>query len=96
MNMILHPDKRQFLHKCLDLLDNRGIKQEVLILGKHLDGILYEDNVILIAKSLDDLQMEIERKSNNNPIFYMENGMTIMFHGEYIYLEEHVNKLLRV
>ena len=92
--MILHPDKRQFLHKCLDLLDKHGVKQEVLILGKHLDGIFYEDNVILIAKSLDDLHMEIERKANKNPVFFMEDGMSIRFHSEYIYLEDHVNNLL--
>ena len=95
MKMILHPDKREFLHKCLDILDKHGTKQNVLILGKTLPGISYEDNVILINKSLDDLYMEIERKTNKNSVFYMENGTTIRFHGEYIFLEEYVDNLLR-
>lgn len=91
--MILHPDKRVFLHKCLDILDKHGIQQEVIILGKCLDGILYEDNIILIAKSLDDRYMEIERKSNNSPILFMEDGIIIYFQCDYIYLDQHLSYL---
>lgn len=92
--MILHPDKKAFLHKCLDVLDHYGTKARVHILGNELDGIMYEDELIFIQKSSDDLWMEIVRKLNNNPFYFMYNGDSIRFHGEYIYLEDHVNKLL--
>lgn len=93
--MILHPEKREFLHKCLDILDKYGTQSKVLILGRELDGILYEDNLILVMKSSDDRWMEILRKNTNNSVYYMQDGESIRFHGEYIYLEEHVDNLLR-
>lgn len=94
--MLLHPDKRQFLHKCLDILEKFGIPGQVIILGQELDGISYEDNLIFIQKSNDDRWMHMVRKTNNFPFYFMQNGTTILFHGEYIYLEDHIDKLLRV
>lgn len=94
--MLLHPDKRQFLHKCLDVLDRFGTPTQVIILGQELDGISYEDNLIFIQKSNDDRWMQMVRKHTNFPFYYMQNGTTILFHGEYIYLEDHIDKLLRM
>jgi len=94
--MILHPDKKKFLHKCLDILDKYGKSSPIIILGQELDGISYEDNLILILKSTDDRWMEIVRKTNNFSFYYMQNGTSIYFHGEYVYLENHVDKLLRL
>lgn len=92
--MILHPDKREFLHRCLDVLDKYGKRNSFVILGKELDGNFYEDNLILIQKSDDNRWMEIVRKNTNFSFYYMQDGTTIYFHGEYVYLEDHINKLL--
>jgi hypothetical protein len=93
--MVLHKEDREFLHKCLDILDKDGVdSNDLIILGRECEGTVYSDDVITIQKSNDDLWMEIIRMYNNNAVFYMHDGITIRFNNEYVYLEDHVNKLL--
>jgi len=94
--MLLRIEQEEFLNKCLTLIDRLGeAKSDLRILGTTIDGKVYEDDVILIMKSDDNRWMEMERKYNNNPFFYLYEGNIIRFHGEYIFLEEHVEGLLK-
>lgn len=94
--MMLHIDQREFLLKCVDVLNRFGHNDSAyLLLGKERECRVYEDSVILIAKSNDDRWMEMVRKYNNNPFYWMDDGETIRFNSDFVYLEEHIEKLLR-
>ena len=94
---MLHIDQREFLLKCVDVLNRHGHDDPAyLLLGKPRECKVYEDSVILIAKSNDDQWMEMVRKYNNSPFYWMDDGETIRFNSDFVYLEEHVEKLLRV
>ncbi len=94
--MMLHIDQREFLLKCVDVLNRFGHDDSAyLLLGKARECKVYEDSVILIAKSNDDRWMEMVRKYNNNPFYWMDDGETIRFNSDFVYLEEHIEKLLR-
>jgi len=94
--MMLHIDQREFLLKCVDVLNRFGHDDSAyLLLGKERECRVYEDSVILIAKSNDDRWMEMIRKYNDNPFYWMDDGETIRFNSDFVYLEEHIEKLLR-
>jgi hypothetical protein len=93
---MLHIDQREFLLKCVDVLNRFGHDDSAyLLLGKERECRVYEDSVILIAKSNDDRWMEMIRKYNDNPFYWMDDGETIRFNSDFVYLEEHIEKLLR-
>ena len=93
--MLIDKDKQEFLDNCLKVLDAYGHASDtLLILGREVSGKIYEDSLIRIIKSDDDQYMEMLRKMNDFNFFYLFEGSCIQFHGEYVYLEEHINKLV--
>ena len=92
--MLIERDKARFLDKCLKILDVRGIaSNSLIILGNECTGKVYEDSLIKIMKSDDDQYMEMLRKTSDSIFFHFYKGECIQFHGEYVYLEEHMNTL---
>ena len=95
--MLIDKDKQDFLDNCLKVLDAYGYASDALpILGRELNGKIYEDSLIKILKSDDDQYMEMRRKTNDFNFFYLVEGSCIQFHGEYVYLEQHINNLIKV
>lgn len=93
--MLIDKDKQSFLDKCLMILDVYGYASDSLpILGREVSGKLYEDLLIKIVKSDDDQYMEMCRKTSDSSFFYLFEGSCILFHGEYVYLEQYINKLV--
>ncbi len=93
--MLIDKDKQEFLDRCIIILDTKGIPSEsLIILGKTCIGKLYEDSLIRIIKSDDDQYMEMYRKSTESVFFYLFEGVCILFHGEYVYLEQHIVNIL--
>ena len=92
--MIITSDKKEFLDKCRTVLDNMGIKTDLVILGEELVGKVYEDTLIYIGMSEDNEYVEIVRKTNFNPVVYMKDGDIIRFGSDFIYITEHINTLI--
>lgn len=94
--MILHQDSNNFLKQAIDVVTKLGTPHsDVYVLGStKTDCLIYEDELIKIIFSIDGLWGEMERKSNNNPFFMKCNGNIIRFHGEFAYLEDHINNLI--
>jgi len=95
--MILTQDKLDFLGICDDLLDKLGTKCDLIILGRECQGTKYEDSVVYIAVSdiPDEGQyIEIMRKYNSNVVVYTKGSEVIRFDREYIYILEHITKLI--
>ena len=92
--MLIHKDKDHFLSLCKKLVEKLGNKEEVIVLGKESEGKIYEDEVIYISISKDYQCMEIQRKLNGHSLMYMVNGSILYFHGEFIYLVDHVMQML--
>lgn len=94
--MILHVDKKRFLDECHALIDKLGKDNtELIILGRDcIIGKLYEDDVIYISANEDKSLLEVQRKSVDSPIIFVEKGEPILFSGDYIFLVDHVQSLL--
>lgn len=94
--MIIHIDSNSFMENIFTLLQNYGThKDSIFIMGKETSGSEYSDSLISIRMSDDGLFGEIDRMSNNNPFFMKYNGTIIRFHSDYVYLEDHINNLIR-
>ena len=93
--MILYQEQKIFLDNCLDVLDKHGTDIESYIMfGEETSVRLYEDEVITILKSSDDKHMLMTRHRTDSNFFYFYDGVTISFHHEYVYLEDHISTLL--
>jgi hypothetical protein len=94
--MIIHIDSNMFLENVVRILNHSGIHHDSMyIMGKETSGLEYSDELFSIKMSDDGLYGEIDRKYNNNPFFMKYNGTIIRFHGDYVYLEDHINNILR-
>lgn len=93
--MILHQDSNNFLQQSMDIISKLGNQvSDTSILGSSpRDCLIYEDELIKIVMSIDGLWGEMERKANRNPFFMKYNGDIIRFHGEFAYLEDHINSI---
>jgi hypothetical protein len=93
--MLLEKEKADFLSMCMKIAEVSGIETDVMILGTEFKGRLYEDELVYIAISDDKRHMEVERKSTQNPIIYIQDENIIRFHGEYIYLMDYIKNLYK-
>jgi len=93
--MILYQQQKEFLDNCLDLLDANGTIVTDVLFGIESKCSIYEDNLIKIIKSNDDQRMVMTRKRTESPFFMFNEGITIRFHHEYVFLEEHIINLLK-
>ena len=93
---MLTAEKADFLKLCLELLDKHGKDSEVVILGQEMPGKIYDDEIIYVASDNDRRFLEVERKKENVPIIFMDNGEAILFHRNYIFLIDHVKSLLNI
>lgn len=95
--MILCVDSEEFLKKAMNILDKYGTEVTQTILGsKEVTARVYSDSLIRIIMSDDGKWGEMERMANRNPFFMKYDGDIIRFHGEFAYLEDHLNNLLGV
>ena len=93
--MLLTQDKKEFLIKCRYILKHIGVKGITGACGHDGDGACYEDELIYIGEITDGPYMEIERKRTQAPIMYIHDGKVILFHSDFVFLEEHVNALCK-
>lgn len=93
--MLLTEDQKEFLYNCDIILTKYGKETENIILGKSCKCNYYVDDVIEIIKSLDGFDMEIVRCSENLPIIYKQLNNYILFHHNYVYLEQHIMHLIQ-
>jgi hypothetical protein len=93
--MLLEQEKAEFLSMCMKIAEVSGIETDVMILGNELKGKLFEDDLIYITVSDDKRYMEVERKSTQNPIIYIQDENIIRFHGEYVYLSDYIKNLYK-
>jgi len=90
--MMLHADSAEFLKKAMVILDKKGINVNRSILASNeCTARMYSDSLISIIMSDDGKWGEMERIENRNPFFMLYNGDIIRFHGEFAYLENHIN-----
>ena len=95
--MMLCVDSELFLKKAMLVLDKHGENVTEYILGsKEVTARKYSDSLIKIIMSDDGKWGEMERMANRNPFFMKYDGDIIRFHGEFAYLEDHLNNLLGV
>ena len=92
--MSLEAPKIKFFENCKKILDSLGEESKDIPLSIDCDGHTYSDEVISISASDDRLYFEVYRQSNLQQIIVMNNGTCIRFRGEFIYLEDHVNKII--
>jgi hypothetical protein len=93
--MLLSVEKREFLLDLVDVLNHYGTKKdEISLLGYTGNGVVYEDKLLKITSNRQYTNMVVTRKQNNIPIIMLENDVSICFHGEFIYLKEHISNLL--
>ena len=92
--MLITDDRLSFYNACLECATRHGSSSDVHVLSYVGEGTQYADQLIYIAFSADKKWVEIERKNNNNVIVFVEDGITIRFDYEYIYLCDHINTLL--
>lgn len=60
-----------------------------------LDVFQYDDDVVRISRHRGSKAMEIERKENHNPVLMLrEDGSTLRYHGEFMYIENHLKTLI--
>jgi len=93
--MLLTKDKHAFLKRCIEVIEVFGEENNVIILGRELNGKTYEDDLISIELSENNYFMEVMRKIDGDPIIYVQDGETILFENDFIYLVEHVENLLK-
>lgn len=92
--MMLHIDSAEFLKKAMLILDKKGINVNRSILASNeCTTRMYSDSLINIIMSDDGKWGEMERLANHNPFFMLYNGDIIRFHGEFAYLEDHINSI---
>lgn len=92
--MMLHTDSAEFLQKTMVILDKKGVDVNKCILGSiECAARMYSDSLINIIMSDDGKWGEMERMENRNPFFMLYNGDIIRFHGEFAYLEDHINSI---
>lgn len=92
--MILRKLHKKFLHDCIDVVVSHGEISEIIVLGKSIDGYSYDDALITILLSEDKTSMEIVRKTTDECILWMEADKVIYFSDDFIYLSEHIEKIL--
>lgn len=94
--MLLTVEKREFLLDVIDIVNSLGKPEEnISLLGRDGNAKVYEDKLIRATSVNNHSQFELIRKSNNSPIIYVENEVAIYFGRDFIYLREHVDKLLK-
>lgn len=89
-------DRLEFIQKCREILEVKGTSDEDgFAININGTGIRqFEDDEIKITGSLNDQQLEVERKENMNPVvMVVSDGEVIRVHGEYIKLTDHVDQL---
>ena len=93
--MLISEEKRIFLSNCYTIAENLGELLDWIILGREVKAHLYEDELILIAVSEDTQMAEIIRKVDGNSIIFILNGDAIRFPGDFIYLCDHIDSLMK-
>ena len=94
--MLLTVEKREFLFDLIDIINALGTPvDDILLLGQAGNGLVYEDSLLKIVSIRGHTYFVVTRKNSNMPVIIMENDISIRFHGEYIYLREHVINLLK-
>ena len=93
--MLITEEKKQFLNKCYEVAEKQGELLDWIILGKEVKAHLFEDPLIMIAVTEDRSMAEIIRKSNGDSIVYIQEGNAIRFPGDFIYLCEHIDQLVK-
>ena len=93
--MIIHQNKKEFLDMCYQLIDSQEEESNVIILGEKFKGKSYEDELISICSSKDKSFFEVIRQNNQFPIIWIRNYEIINFQSEFIYLLDHVKRLLQ-
>lgn len=92
--MLLHKDKADFINLCQTVVTEIGKESDLIILGKELKGKTYEDEVVVISLSDDGREMEVKRKLTDHSLLYVQDEEVIYFHGNFIYLVDHVTSLI--
>lgn len=94
--MLLTAEKHGFLLDLIDIINALGTpKENISVLGFTGNGIIYEDSLLKITSVKNHNYLVATRKSTENPMIMLENDIVIRFHGEFIYLKEHINNLLK-
>lgn len=94
--MLLSIEKRDFLLDLVDITNKLGTPNDnISLLGYNGNGVIYEDKLLKIVSVKNHTYLVVTRKYNDNQIIMLENDVAIRFHGEYIYLKEHVDKLIK-
>lgn len=93
--MLLNVEKREFLLDIIDVLNTHGTPiDNVSLLGYSGNGVIYEDDIIKIITASEHKYCVVTRKSNQSQVIMMERDIVIRFHGEFIYLNEHISNLI--
>ena len=92
--MLLDEEKKLFLLACYKLVTSKE-KTDIVVLGKEGKGFFHDDDVLYVGVTEDKLNMEVIRKENGAPVIYVQDGKMLHFHGEYIFLVEHIGNLLK-
>jgi len=91
--MLLTPDRVEFLNRCKTIVKKLGTFGEMCACGHDGTGYSYSDELIYIAETEDGDYLEIERKSSETPIVYINDNVVILFHGDFYFLHYHVDEL---
>lgn len=93
--MTLEVSKLEFVDKCIKIAQTLGTFTDDLSMQDVIGtGNLYSDEVITIALSNDGAYFEAYRKLTSDVIILYINGTYTLYKGDFIYLEDHVNKLI--
>jgi hypothetical protein len=92
MNLALA--KEQFMANCVSVVEALGSYGTDIPLHVSVNGKTYTDDIIDITLSEDKLYMEVIRVTTNEQIMNVVAGDLSMFKGDFIYLEDHINKLV--
>lgn len=93
--MLLTVEKREFLLDLVDIVNALGVHTpDVFLLGVTDNGVVYEDELLKIVSIREHKYCVVTRKMNASPIIILENDVPIRFHGEFIYLLQHVKHLM--
>ena len=93
--MLLTPDRVDFLNKCRKIVKLMGQYGDVCASAYDAVGYSYEDELVYIAESEDELYFEVERKRIQSPVVYIRNGAVIMFHSDFYFLTQHIDELYK-
>jgi hypothetical protein len=93
--MLLSVEKREFLLDIIDVLNAYGTPDDdISLLGYVGNGVVYEDGIVKIITADEHKYCVVTRKSNQSQVIMMERDVVIRFHGEFIYLTEHISNLI--